>query len=597
MGLSKKAIETISVNAVRDSIVMSEYLDQFIPDNDKEPFWDGSVYIYKSNDHRKANFQGRVPVQVKGKECSDFSSNEISFQVNTTDLRGYLADGGAVYFVVYIGNMGLTKKIYYIELTPVRIQILLEEAKSQKTKTVTLKEFPSESNKKATIFMNFLQNAQKQASFANAKLWSLKELQKQVHVEKITIPISGIGIEDDLQMALINNDVYVYAHVKGSAIPQPIRALPIDKHTQEEVDADISINGKRYYSKIRVVKSAEYIKCVFGESFSLTAFFGKDGVKIDYRNSEDMRVLATDLAFLLAYYENGYFNFNCDKCPFDYESASMENFDLEAQRRILEFAQKVTIVLDALSCTKKLSIRDLGDEDCRNIERLYTALIEKKPVSGLRENLPRVCLMSVGNLNFAVALQEQNDTNTYILENFFETEVHICYSDKGESLPVSQYYLLNTNDLLKIDNMQWDALLPSFQKIETHKEIFGFANAFLLRLLSAYDQSGNKEILKAAHGFAEWVYTAPEEELPREIRILNLLQTVKRMRDLNKDEIRTLYSIVSNKNVPDLILVGAYLLLGEQVPAEIYFAKMGTEEQTEFTQFPIYHFWKNEGEQ
>ena len=119
----------------------------------------------------------------------------------------------------------------------------------------------------------------------------------------------------------------------------------------------------------------------------------------------------------------------------------------------------------------------------------------------------------------------------------------------------------------------------------------------MLRLLSAYDQSGNKEILKAAHGFAEWVYTAPEEELPREIRILNLLQTVKRMRDLNKDEIRTLYSIVSSKNVPDLILVGAYLLLGEQVPAEIYFAKMGTEEQTEFTQFPIYHFWKNEGDQ
>ena len=147
---------------------------------------------------------------------------------------------------------------------------------------------------------------------------------------------------------------------------------------------------------------------------------------------------------------------------------------------------------------------------------------------------------------------------------------------------------------MKIDNMQWDALLPSFQKIEKHKETFSYANAFLLRLLSAYDQSCNKEILRAAHSFAEWICTAPEEELAYEIRMLNLLQTVKRMRDLNQEEIRMLYRIISNKETSDLILTGAYLLLGEQVPAEMYFANMSVEDQKEFTQYPIYHFWKNE---
>ena len=38
--MDSKAIETISVNAVRNSVVMSELLDQFIPDNDKETSWD-----------------------------------------------------------------------------------------------------------------------------------------------------------------------------------------------------------------------------------------------------------------------------------------------------------------------------------------------------------------------------------------------------------------------------------------------------------------------------------------------------------------------------------------------------------------------------
>ena len=46
--MDKKAIEILAVNAARDSIVLSDYLDQFIADNDKEPSWDGFVYIYKS---------------------------------------------------------------------------------------------------------------------------------------------------------------------------------------------------------------------------------------------------------------------------------------------------------------------------------------------------------------------------------------------------------------------------------------------------------------------------------------------------------------------------------------------------------------------
>lgn len=66
--MNKKAVETISVNAVRDSIVCSDFLDQYIPDNDKEPSWDGSVYIYTDKSKTKDKLKGRIPVQVKGTE-------------------------------------------------------------------------------------------------------------------------------------------------------------------------------------------------------------------------------------------------------------------------------------------------------------------------------------------------------------------------------------------------------------------------------------------------------------------------------------------------------------------------------------------------
>ena len=112
MGLSTKQIETFSVNAVQDSLSLTDFLDPFIADNDKEPSWDGHVYIYESKNHKKDNLKGRIPVQVKGKECDDLANDTISFSMSTSDLRNYLYDGGAILFVIYIGKGGLCKKIY-----------------------------------------------------------------------------------------------------------------------------------------------------------------------------------------------------------------------------------------------------------------------------------------------------------------------------------------------------------------------------------------------------------------------------------------------------------------------------------------------------
>ena len=116
MPLDNNSIETLSVNAVKNSIVMSELLAQFIADNDKEPSWDGFVYIYGDKSKAKSKLKGRMPVQVKGTECDDHSKDTISFKMPTVDLRNYLYDGGCILFVVYIGNHGLTNKIYYVEL-------------------------------------------------------------------------------------------------------------------------------------------------------------------------------------------------------------------------------------------------------------------------------------------------------------------------------------------------------------------------------------------------------------------------------------------------------------------------------------------------
>lgn len=51
--MDAKAIETLAIGAVKDSVVVSDFMDQFISDNDKEPSWDGNVYIYKGKGKKR----------------------------------------------------------------------------------------------------------------------------------------------------------------------------------------------------------------------------------------------------------------------------------------------------------------------------------------------------------------------------------------------------------------------------------------------------------------------------------------------------------------------------------------------------------------
>lgn len=46
LSMNKKDIETLAVNAVRDSIAVCDYMEPYLNDNDKTPSWDGDIYIH-----------------------------------------------------------------------------------------------------------------------------------------------------------------------------------------------------------------------------------------------------------------------------------------------------------------------------------------------------------------------------------------------------------------------------------------------------------------------------------------------------------------------------------------------------------------------
>lgn len=168
------AIEQYAVDAVRDCINYSDHLSPFVSDNDKEPSWNGHIYIYggkKSKEHLK----GRMPVQVKGTEQADLTKTEITFRMEMADLLNYLHDGGCLLLVVYIKQdkeaMKTQSQIYYRELTPVRLKEMLTGVKENaQSMLVSLVKMPETISAIDDMVLNCLNNCKKQASFADTPL-------------------------------------------------------------------------------------------------------------------------------------------------------------------------------------------------------------------------------------------------------------------------------------------------------------------------------------------------------------------------------------------------------------------------------------------
>ena len=153
-------IEQLATMAVSKRIMKSPCLSPKIEQNDREPSWDGHVYMYsgKTPVFTKRNFRGRIPVQVKGTECDDLSRDTIKYDAEVSDLKNYAIDGGVLYFVVYIADDGEKEKVYYAELTRKILDRILQGCReNQEHKRITLKTFPLDGDSVTAIFSGFLE--------------------------------------------------------------------------------------------------------------------------------------------------------------------------------------------------------------------------------------------------------------------------------------------------------------------------------------------------------------------------------------------------------------------------------------------------------
>lgn len=96
--IDTKAIEEKALNYFKTFIEDSKVISQFLAEDDKEPCWDGHLYLYSDGMRDKEHLLGRVPVQIKGTEVVHFVTKKWKFELEKVDLKAYLHE--PTFFIV-----------------------------------------------------------------------------------------------------------------------------------------------------------------------------------------------------------------------------------------------------------------------------------------------------------------------------------------------------------------------------------------------------------------------------------------------------------------------------------------------------------------
>ena len=588
-------IEQLATSAVIANISETDCLSAFINSGDKEPSWDGFIYVYKSKIKKKENLEGRVSVQVKGIANNNLSA-KITFPVEVTDLNNYLHDGGVIFFVVRIHKKDSNKKkIYYETLTPVKLHNYLKEAKGQKRKTINLEEFPSDKNDKTSIVINFLNHSRKQVSYVKSGFISVDEIQKNRSKHKLTVSVAGYGnnTPDSVFSALLKSETYTYVtNVETNAeipVDSPVTIQAIIK----KIDKQISIDEICYYDNYEWSRSAEGTTIKIGESITLSfGNFETPTVKTEICFSKYLRKAAKDMQFIIDALTAK--RFNLDTIELRLDSFVDNNTDfISTTQNQLAFYLKIIEMLNILNVSEDLNTDELTTEEKRNIEILIKAFVDKKEITNIDKTPTSVLDIKLSNITLKLIVKKKRN-GSHLIEDFFNSEINVLYKVENEDYQAtSPYSALSKDDYLVISNINYNKILESYKKVAIQNpNVFERANADLLQMLLAFDEKPKLELLNAAKDLAGWLFTNKKNKR-KNILWLNYLQVIKRGRPFIDKEEKQLCEIAEDSNASEQEKIGAYLLLGNQIAAEIHFEKLEPKEQTFFKSLPIYKFWKH----
>ena len=595
--IDTKAIEEKALNHFKSFIEDSKVISQFIADNDKEPCWDGHLYLYADGIRDKEHLQGRVPIQIKGTEVGRFVTKKWKFKLEKADLKAYLEEP-TFFIVCQVKKDSKERMLFFRELLPDLVNKLLRDMGKNATRmtlfhplTEDLKEFEDQ-------LMVFLSNSKKMISFAHSKLLSMEEALKKGVKEFSFIAPSKYVDRLQLMKYLSTHSSYIYAKIsKELDVDMPLSNGPGRFIFQRDDDGEVRVGDKVYFKGYHNEIKDGRIIIKIGNVMTIN-------MPMDNTDVEQATVkLTTKAKYLKESINEAEFGVALNDTGV--LSVGMLNLQMKVHEKeyVEELRQKLIRwkeldnVLEKLHVTKPFDLTAITDDQGKLIDLLIETV-----GNGNMVNLPgqetTLLLLEIGNIKLLLWCAVGND-GMCAIGDFFDRSIRIAYKiSEDETINVSPYSYLQLDKLWeKVDNIDFDNIISSAEEAaRQHEYCYMMSNYDVLAMITAADAlektdvERSKKLLEEALKLDEWLIGKEPKDEMRPLHIINKMQIMKRQRELTADERQTLEDMLNNEFAGDMVKAGVYLLLDRQEEFQQLFETMQEDEKKSVKEFPIWRF-------
>ena len=592
-----KAIEEKALNHFKSFIEDSKVISQFIADNDKEPCWDGHLYLYADGIKDKEHLQGRVPVQIKGTEVDSFVTKKWKYKLEKADLKAYLEEP-TFFIVCQVKKDSKDRMLFCRELLPNLVNKLLRDMGKNETRktlfhplTDDLKEFEDQ-------LMVFLSNSKKMISFAHSNLLSMEEaLKKGIKEFSFIVPTK---YADRLQLMkyLSTHSSYIYAKIsKELDVDMPLSNGPGRFIFQRDDDGEVRVGDRVYFKGYHNEIKEGRIIIKIGNVMTIN-------MPMDNTDMEQTTVkLITKAKYLKESINEAEFGVALNDTgvlsvgKLDLKMNVHEKEYVEELRQKLMRWKELDNVLDKLHVTKPFDLTAITDGQGKLIDLLIET-VGKGNMVNLPGQETTLLFWEIGNIKLLLWCAVGKD-GMYAIGDFFDRSIRIAYKiSEDETINVSPYSYLQLDKLWeKVDNIDFDSIIASAEEAaRQHEYCYMMSNYDVLAMITAADAlektdvERSKKLQEEALKLDEWLIEKEIKDKMRPLHIINKMQILKRQREMTADERQTLEDMLNEEFAEDMVKAGVYLLLDRQGDFQQLFEKMQEDEKKSVKEFPIWRF-------
>lgn len=594
-----KAIEEKALNYFKSFIEDSKIISQYLDEDDKEPCWDGHLYIYSDGKRDKGHLQGRVPIQIKGTQVERFVTKKWKYILEKVDLKAYLHEP-TFFIVCQVKKDSKERKLFYRELLPDLVNKLLRDMGEKETRKTLFHPMTDDLNEFEDQLKIFMGNSQRMVSFANSNPLTMADaVKKGIKEFSFIAPSRFTGLQQLLKY-LSTHSTYLYAKVsKDLNIEMPLADGPARFQFKRQDNGDVKVGDKVYFKGYTTeVRDGRFIITIADIITIDMPMDADDKIKPTVKMTTKAKYLKNainEAEFALALNDTGVLSIG----DVDIQLVVNEEEYVKDLRNRLERWKYVDNVLEKLHVTKPFDLSIVTEKQSKLIDLLIETIGKGNTIK-IPGQQSTILTMEIGNINLLLWCAAAQD-GTCALGDFFDKTIRIAYKiNDEENVNVSPFsYLQNEHFWEKIDNIDYSSLIESAQEAANgHSFCYEMSNYDVLAMISAAytltesDNERSNMLLSEAFRLNEWlIANDPNQEMMKVHRI-NQMQILKRQRDLSNDEIKELNSVMGIDGLDDSIKVAVLLLLDRKKEAKVIYDQLPENEKVRLENFPIWKFYK-----